>query len=380
MEVVRDVLVGKTLAALVEVQPRLSARPPDVGQTGGVRLAHVQVERERSAVKRDAAGMVAVDVSTGPQRHLDAVAHGERAAHVVDDGVLVAVVERLHHLRVAAVAAGGEDDALGGVDLDVSAVSVALHDDAGHLAVFILNELLGGMQEELGHAHLLGILHPDRVGELAAHVVRAKLLEFALAEDGMGLHFALVDGLLHIGLDEHIDVLGGHLVHEPVHRTAGVVDPQGDQALVNLVAAVAADIVDDLVELFLGVLDAIALLHDLGVVGADFAGPGDRAAVLFNPDDLRAQIRSGNRRDAAAVAGADDDDFSLDHFSDVGDGGRLGKVLLVVPLAGARRFLSLGFGRHIRHAHGAHGQRAQRRALEKTSAGKFVFHNRFILS
>ena len=237
-------------------------------------------------------------------------------------------MKRVHHLGVAAVAAGGEDHALGGVDLDVLAVLV-LDDDAGDAAALILNELLGGVLPHNGAAFFLDDLDPLGVGELCAHLVGAELLKVFI--DGMGLGLVHVAGVLHVRLKEHVDALLFHAVGEPVHGAAGVEEPEVDEALVTLIAGIAADLVGDFQQLFIGVGDAVLLVHDLGVVGAHLTGPGDPGGVLLDKDDLRAEVGRGGGSHQTAVAGADDDHVGLDGFRDVGDGIGFGEVFGVIP-------------------------------------------------
>ena len=120
--------------------------------------------------------MALLHLSAGPHTQLDAVALiGEVALHIyVGEEALDVVLddlgaEMLEHLGVLGVVAGGEDDALGCVALDVVA--------GGGVA---------GIE-----AHAAAILHDQLLDEAAVE----------------GLDVAGVNGLLHIGLDG--DVLVG---------------------------------------------------------------------------------------------------------------------------------------------------------------------------
>ncbi len=121
------------------------------------------IQIDRGPVKGAAAGMVAVDGGAGPHGHLNAVSRGEGTAQVVADDVFVAVMERIHHFGVAAVASGGDNHALGRVDLYVRAIGIALYNDARHPAVGVLQQLFGRMLKQLVHVVFVGIFDPNRV-------------------------------------------------------------------------------------------------------------------------------------------------------------------------------------------------------------------------
>ena len=147
----------------------------------------------------------------------------------------------------------------------------------------------------------------------------------------MGLGLVHVAAVLHVRLEEHVDSLAFHLVDKPVHGTAGVEEPEINEALVILVAGITADLVGDLQKLLVAVLDAAFLFHALGVVGAHLAGPGDRHGILLDEDELCALIHNGSAGNQAAVACADHDDVGLDGLGDVSDGIGFGKVLRIIP-------------------------------------------------
>ena len=125
--------------------------------------------------------MALLHLSACPHAQLDAVALiGEAALHVhIGEQALDVVLndfgaEMLQHLSVLGVIAGGQDDALGGVALDVLA--------GGSIA---------GIQ-----AHAAAVLHDELFHKAAVE----------------GVHVAGVNGLLHVGID------GDGLVRQELHR------------------------------------------------------------------------------------------------------------------------------------------------------------------
>ena len=163
-----QVLVHEALAVQIQIQEACVAHDAHTGQVGTA--AHMV----------DHGCVALLHLSACPHAQLDAVALiGEAALHVhIGEQALDVVLndfgaEMLQHLGVLGVIAGGQDDALGGVALDVLA--------GGSIA---------GIQ-----AHAAAVLHDELFHKAAVE----------------GVHVAGVNGLLHVGID------GDGLVGQELH-------------------------------------------------------------------------------------------------------------------------------------------------------------------
>ena len=146
----------------------------------------------------------------------------------------------LDHGLVVHVVAGGQNDALGSVELDVLAVFV-LCDDAGHLAV-LMHQLDGGGVEEGLQIGVLGLHVLQHSGQHVAHVLglgadpRSKEVAVLIAEV-VGVHAVLPHTCqvltgAHVGEDLLLVVVqqvGGVLVavHEAAVAVLGLVGQAG---------------------------------------------------------------------------------------------------------------------------------------------------------
>ena len=266
--------------------------------------------RGRTAVEPGLAAVhrrrVLLDAGARPNGHLDAgaVAHAHACAGILRLLVVHDVGEQvvLHH-RVAAEAAGGDDDRL-----DLRAVVllrlVVDVDDAGDRARLILHEalrvavppVLGALAHavravDLGHAALL------RAQRRLVELVRADLLENVVA-------LALVLKVeLHVppgGVAALLEVAGD----VPVERVAAVLGELHDQARVGIVLAVEHPVVVELDRIDLR--RTIVLLHILGVHAALVAAQQVEALLLLGLHDEHLVAQLGqledSRRAGIAVA------------------------------------------------------------------------------
>ena len=304
------VLVHEALAARIHVQVGLASHDEQLAVVG---LAERGVVGHAAAVPdhRAAAGL---ELTAGPQGHLDALALLARGA-AGDAPVGHAGLQRLEHLVVGAVAAGAQDDALRHVDLDVAAVGLrGVH--AGHAAVGVLDQLLGG-REELN-------LAAQTLEDLAQHaqmhvggVVRA--VGVVLAKAGVVAHGGVV-GVLVVGFvpferEQHAQ--RSQRFGHPLDHLAGLLGPGAVQRRVDVAGLRLAGVVDELRHV-LGVLAG-----QLGVQRADGLACACQVVGRLQHDDLRARLRRGGGGHHAAVAGADHDHVGVEGLGDLLRDGRL---------------------------------------------------------
>ena len=243
-------------------------------------------------------------------------------------GVVLGARPGLHHLRVAVVAARGEDDALGSGCLEV-AVGV-LGDDARDAARLVLRQLHG----RRGEAHVDVVI--SALGNLLhfqAHVdtrqARAhtgvlgkcrRVVEAQLSVDnrGEGGHAARGGTLFDLGDHKAVLTLVKHLLPE-VGRLAGAVAV----GVRRLGAAAPVGGALNLVEEG-GLVDLGALLA-LGTGGAEALEAAATLGHLLKQQYVGAHVGCLERGDEAADASAHDDDVEVLGARDfaVGNGARL---------------------------------------------------------
>ena len=258
--------------------------------------------------------------------HEDAVASlAELLAVEAEDVGAVALDEAV----VVLVIAGGEDDAHGGVELDVLAVGVLAH-NAGHGAVLALDELdAGGLVVEVDAALLgqVGQGHDELEVALGLGAI------VPLVADGLGT--VLVHVFLGGDVCGRVTRLFGAQA-QPAHGLTGVV------GVVLHQAAVGAP-VDALHVTANVVLDALGVAHlelDAALVGA----LGDADGLLLEHAGRGALLNRGQGRGHAAGAAAHHDDVIGVLSGELGDGGNLNGGALVVRGACALGVLDLGCG------------------------------------
>ena len=357
------VLVHEALAVHVHVQEGLTAGQEDVA--AHAILVELEAVGQNGAVP-DHAGAPGLKLGTGPQRHADAVAGlGHRIAQGAPGRVARSQIGQ--HLVVGAVAAGTDDDALGGVHLDETLLALGHH--AGHAARFVNDELLSRALE--------ADLAAEVVGEYVAHhfqmrigvVVRA--VRVVLADAGVVAHGRVI-GVRVVGavpLEGKEHALGAQRVDHPLDHLARLLGP----GLVHEHVGVAGLGLVGMVQKRGHVLLMIG--RKLGVQRADgLAGSGDGAGLLQH-DHLRAVLGGGGGGHKAPVARAHDHDVGVYGLHELG-----GHLRLVAPagsggpgFGGLRAALGRGGRCAARKAHG--GQGAGRGGTgQKSTTGKIGFH------
>ena len=296
-------LVGEALAVQAHLQEGLRAHPE---QRAG-RLASNLIRGNGAAIKEHAA-VGLVHYSAGPEAGLDAVALAAGIGVIDVDHLYRLGLQGLQHVHVQAVAAGADDDALGGVIAYDALLSLGI--DAGHglvlfdeaeqggvvvnlqtqvLAVFLQN-VGGGSVGALGVAHLEGVTH---IIDGVAYFLTVAVHFVAEAEPTLG-----------------------HPVGVPVDGLAGVVGPDLVQALVAVAVGLAIELCDD-VEL-VRVVPVLQLLPAADrTQGVADTGAAEFFVHLLNEDRLGALFHRRAGGEETGRTGADDQDLGLDglhHF------------------------------------------------------------------
>ena len=293
------------------------------GLRAGVELAHGAAEH---AVLVIAAGHTGCDQAAVEHHGCSLDVHGSASPKACLDAlaaVLGAVAaggaggdghggEGLHHLRVARVATGGQDN-VGGIDLNVAVFG--LKDCARYLAVSVhkLDEVVVP-QEALGAGLVLNIRLQNLVAVVQALVLRVGREVHVL----LGRHIAA--GLVgRVDLRSHLDVKLAcevgclHNRVEPVDELGAFVDPHLLKTLVALVGGVTG-------ELILLALDVDEGAGLLGVLGVDGTDPVTRVVGRvegIGHEEIDAQVGCGCGCGHAAVAGADNEKLALLGVGDV---------------------------------------------------------------
>ena len=304
-----QVLVHEALAVEVEVQEACIAHDAYAGEVGAA--AHVV----------DHWGVALLHLSTGPHTQLDAVALvGEVALHVhIGEQALDVVLndlgaEVLEHLGVLGVVAGGEDDALGSVALDVLA-SGGIAGVEAHAAAIIHDELLNeAAVEGLDIAGVDGFLHIGLDGDV---LVGLELNGSGVAGEALLLPVVVLGQRVEDGDDEIVRALVGNsaagglgvvqvgvCLHPPVEGVADVVGPLAHDAALAAVGALHHVGVDDVVDLLTGPGVAAPLgLHlavDDGILAAAALGAVGLLESSHQTAVLGDAAAGGNACDAAA--------------------------------------------------------------------------------
>ena len=134
--VVRARLVADALAVLVDLEEGLRGEGEE-GETLVAPAVELLAGHDDAAVE-DHGRREVVHVRAGPQHRLDAFALGGAPVEVARKAGLQTALTGGEHLLVVHIPAGGDDDALRRVDLDVAVG--ALGDGAGHRAGLVLDE------------------------------------------------------------------------------------------------------------------------------------------------------------------------------------------------------------------------------------------------
>ena len=314
-----DVLVVETLAVLVHAQGHGAA-------DACLARAHARIAER-------------VHLGADPDGHELAVANGALDGAGVDGehglpGGLGATNELvvLVHVRredlahdlgaraELAEAARGENDALGGVYLRVSARLV--HADGAHNGARLVGQelLSGGGEEELDTLFLglclveLAELHPRRGLELLERV----FLEVDAAQEGLELVLRgvmLLEGRVvvegHVLFDE---VVGHGAV--PVERLARMIGPQADKWHVHAAVAAALVLVHDGGRVYLDAeVESEGAVYDAASEAVDL-----NLGILLQHDDLGAGLCRRTGRAQTSEACADDENVAVLGLGDVGLG------------------------------------------------------------
>ena len=337
-EVVGSALVVEALAVSIDAQERLACEEvvAVVVRTDVVGVAGLLVCSEQAAVESKGSVDV-IQFGTEPEQGLDAVARARRERV---EGAQTAVARRLQglvHVLVAGVAAGRNDDALGGVDADHAIGALGVHADnaaglasdeaphRGEEALFAAVEAQDVLVEVLGDVTLAaGILaisavtgRPFLVAGTLGHVVLELNLKLALCKD----------------------------LRVPVDGLAGIEGPLADQRRADLAERVVVHVVDDVHRVDLGL--CADLLLRLGTNGAK-RGRADVVATcrLLDEDGLEAFLGGSACREVARSACADDADLEVEHFLalGIGDGRCLAEPVRSACVCRCRGAGSLVFG------------------------------------
>ena len=329
----RDGLVHEALAVLVELQERRHAHAAaHVMGHRGVEILHLRADPRAHAQA----------VAGGAGLALHVHAHHAQRAQVRDLLLHDFRREVLHDALVGAVVAGGQDDALGRVELDIAvAVLRIAHDDAGHAARVVLEQLGGEAAEEGLRAQLDGLvqvglhdeallilaagaeLHGGREGrELLVPVVVVLRLRPGQRHKNALVKLLLRDRLTGGIADRQLRIRAD----EPVDGFPGVVGPALDDGALVAVGALAHQAVDDDV----GVHDvrAAPALVQRAVEHGVLAGAAVEGRALLDDGDAGALLSRCARGAHAGQARAHDDDVHVDHLID-----RRGLRLLAEPVA-----------------------------------------------
>jgi len=220
----------------------------------------------------------------------------------------------LDHGLVVHVVAGGQNDALGSVELDVLAVFV-LCDDAGHLAV-LMHQLDGGGVEECLQIGVLGLHVLQHSGQHVAHVLglgadpRSKEVAVLIAEV-VGVHAVLphagqILAGAHVGEDLLLVVVqqvGGVLVavHEAAVAVLGLVGQAGAVQVPHQGLFGVLDVGVQQAGISAPVAQAVGHVHPhllarVGGLGLDDGGTAvalaDHDALLLQQSHMAAQLGS----------------------------------------------------------------------------------------
>ena len=290
--------------------------------------------------------MGGVHDGTGPQAGLDAVALGTGLG-VVDAGLLHALgLQGVHHSVVAAVAAAGQDDALGSVVAHILAIRI-LGDQAGDAVAILF---------QLDHGDL--VLHFQTVGlSVLEHGIHGQMLIIILILGAVAHVQCLVVIVVTLLVDfmAEVDTTLGQHIGEPVDGLAAAVCPHLGQTAAGVALAPVAQVAHGVL---LGNVVAVLLLL-LGAAGcqrvADAAG--HVVAKLLDEDGLGSSLGGSGGSKGTGRTGTDHQhlavhsalDIALGHFrllsQPVGGGGSfLGGLLGGVDDAAAGLLDAVGHG------------------------------------
>ena len=313
---VKDALVGarfveEPLALGVDLQERLAAHPEHAGFTAldlGAARNSVRLEG-RTVEHHHAVGLV--ELAARPDASLDAVAGGAGNGAIQAHNGQVLGLERLQHIIVQRVTAGGNDDTLGCVDPYIAAVLI-LGDGAGDPAIFF---------DQLDHWGIVAELHPQGQGIVGQNLGAVQLVALAVVA-------ALPLGRMAGG---KVDVAGafviaarlvpelnaplGQPVAIPVDGLAGLLGPELYQPLIQTACG------------GLGHLGNIIKLVDLGapfllvtaVDGAQIV-PHTAGSQLVNDQGLGAVLPRAAGSEQTASAAAHHQDFGVQGLDDLAVG------------------------------------------------------------
>ena len=299
-EVVRAGFVAEALAVQVHLEPGLASHPEEraYAAIGSAK----RVGRQAAAIEQHA-GMRIVHLRTRPQAGLDAVAFATRLRGVEPIQAGGMRLQRLLHVDVDAVAAGGYQHALAGVDLDVSVLAFA--DGADHLVAFH-NQLDHG--RVVAERHMAGLL-----GVIGQHGESVKRAIFRPGGRMTGCPVLVVRLVLFFGgfMPELHAVLVEHgLV--PVDGFARFFVPR----LMKVEIALACGVVVHVEQVLLQIHRVSAFLLKARVHASDVVAH-DAAVVLLQNERLDALFSGCACGEQAACASADDQEFGVDGFDDV---------------------------------------------------------------
>jgi len=322
--VVGAALVGKTLAVAVHLQEGLGAgvELADLAGEGlaakgtlAVHITGVHTGGHDAAVKQHGSSFL-VQVSTSPHSGTDAVALVGRGVGAGGGDAGAQRIQLLHHVRVAGVAAAGQQNALGCVVADEVVVIHVLGDDAGDAALGVLFQLSQAGLKVYAVAQLLDVLQQQLVAGQTGFPLAGHVVVLLYGEQVVGVVLCILSRPCSLGTGGKVAdpavLVFQDAAHEVVH-SGRLVDPGLDNALVALAGSVAGDLAQQL-----GAVEGL-LTGSLGCGGVDGAVPVAgvlHVAVLLDDAEVQAVggcIGSGKH---AAVAGAHDEDVGVHRLGD----------------------------------------------------------------
>ena len=234
-EFVRARFVAETLAVQVDLKERLLAEPEPLA--GGL-VACCLVGLDAAAVEHHGC-MGGIQSSACPHHGLDAGTVGCGAQCILDLHIQSLGLKGLHHVCVGGIAAGADQNALGGIDPDIVSIAV-LGNDACDLVTCILLQLdQGGGEAEVNIADFVAVVREEAVDGQSIVIGILVGLVRAVAS-GIGLVASGIIQIADAAFQAHV-ILAVLLedVGQPVDHFAGLVDPYLDQIAVAVACAVA---------------------------------------------------------------------------------------------------------------------------------------------
>ena len=267
------------------------------GREAFAQLVHAQIRHELFGIERYGLRELVFGSAYGKAHLMPIAGVAERTGQpVAGDAARAATL--LEHLLVELVAAGGQHHALGAVVLLVALL--ALHDDAGHLARVVGDQLTGGRAVADLDASVLQDAGKD-ARQLAR---RVRKVERGVPRARHARRVPFVTEVGEVACSECERVVVKILIVEvtdvPVHGLSVRLEPMAVQGDVALERAVDHRVGQP----GLGVIRHAPVLMDLGVRAADGGGVVIAGGLLFHGDGFQAVLGAGERRRVAGGAEA----------------------------------------------------------------------------